>query len=327
MWRSQLDRGQLAHRAELLLAAVAADIGLTSGILTTCVVVFARPGPPHLTADATSIAAGTLVALAFGILVLRYGRSHRGAARFRRIERTATEAPAAVHERANALALATGQLPPEIVVLPDDTVNASSAGAPGSACIMITAGACELEHAQLDALLAYCFAQLASDELRAVRDASAAVSFYARLTKAMWTLIFAGFVLGELFREQGRWVALAGLGTVGVIVGAVCGLAATAAALVLSRAAGALADSDAVEQTMRPDAYADLLIAMAEDRRPTRTELSPLMWLERATTRSDLAAIAASHYSQEELEYRARRMCAIAGTTVPRHWARPGLPR
>ena len=107
-----------------------------------------------------------------------------------------------------------------------------------------------------------------------------------------------------------------------MIVAVGCGVAATAAFLVISRAAGALA-GDATAQTMRPDAYAELLVKMVEDRRETRTKLSPLMWMERATTRTDLAAIAGSVHSQEELEYRARRMCAIAGTPVPKRWTTP----
>jgi len=86
-------------------------------------------------------------------------------------------------------------------------------------------------------------------------------------------------------------------------------------------AAGALADSDAVRDTMRPDAYAELLVAMADDPRATRTKVSPLLWLERATTRDDLGAIAGSLHSQDELEQRARRMSAIAGIDLPSHWS------
>jgi len=316
-----MDRSRLAHRAELLLAAVAVNIALTAGLLTTFIVAFARAGRPRVSADAGALLAGAVVAVVFGVQVLRIARSQRSAARFRRIERGTTPVPAEVIERAGALALATGQPPPEIVVLPDDTVNASTAGAPGKAAVMITAGACALEHAQLDALLAYCLAQIASEELRVVRDASAAVSLYATLTKLVWALVIIGLGVAELFGGNGPWVALAGIGTLGVIVTVPCGVAATAAVLAISRAAGAVADSDAVAETMRPDAYAALLVAMVDDRRETRTRLSPLMWLERATTRSDLAAIAGSHHSQEELEYRARRMCAIAGTAPPEHWS------
>jgi Zn-dependent protease with chaperone function len=223
-----------------------------------------------------------------------------------------------VTEHTAALALATGQLTPVIEIVSDPTVNASTAGAPDDARILLTTGACELESVQLEALLAYCLAQIASDELRVVCDTSSAVGVYTVAIKVAWLTLVVRLVVGELI--DGPWLALAAAGTLGLIFLTPCAVLATGAVLGLSRAAGALTDSDAVRHTFRPDAYADLLIGMADDRRETDSRRTPLAWLERATTRRDLAALAGAHHSQEDIEYRARRMCAIAGILAPSHW-------
>ena len=70
-----MDRSRLAHRAELLLAAVAVNIALTAGLLTTFIVAFARAGRPRVSADAGALLAGAVVAVAFGVQVLRIARS------------------------------------------------------------------------------------------------------------------------------------------------------------------------------------------------------------------------------------------------------------
>ncbi|MCU1361634.1 MAG: hypothetical protein JWN99_2923 [Ilumatobacteraceae bacterium] len=223
--------------------------------------------------------------------------------------------PERVTEHVEALSLAFGEPPPRIDVISDQTVNASTAGSPESARILLTTGACELRPALLDALVAYCLAQITSDELRAVRDASSAVDIYTVAIKSAWAVMIIGYVVGEVL--GGPWIAVVVAATLSFIFLVPCAVAATAAVLGLSRAASALTDSDVVRHTMRPDAYAELLIGMVEDRRETDTRLSPLAWLERATTRRDLAAMASSHHSQADLEYRAQRMCAIAGLSAP----------
>ena len=313
------DRGRLARRAKLLLVAVAATVGLTAGVLAMFIVAFAQAGEAHLRVEPVSLGVGLIVGVGLAVRVVQVARSTRGAVRIRRTERRARRATPAVRNRVEVLALATGQRPPELFVLPDETVNAASAGAPGNAAIMITSGACALPPTELDALLAFCFAQLASNELRIVRDTSAAVSLYARVTQMMWALIIAGVIIGELSQAGGPWLAVTGLATIGWLVGVVGGIAATAAVLGLVRAAGALADSDAIRETMRPDAYARLLVRMLTDDRETNSTLAPLLWMEHATTRTDLAAMAGSFHSQQDLEYRTRRMCAIAGITPPTH--------
>jgi Zn-dependent protease with chaperone function len=316
-WRTQQDRGALARRAELLLAAVAASIGIAAGLLVMCVVASARDRP-RLTADVVNLLVAVAAALSFGVFVHRLGRSPRLVRRFRPSGAGGIEVPLRVTEHVAVLALATGQPSPTIDLISDQTVNASTAGSPGDASILLTTGACDLEPAQLDALLAYCLAQIASDELRVVRDASSAVEVYTVAIKVAWVLVIVGFFVGELI--EGPWLALVAAGTLGLVFLTPCAVAATGALLGLSRAAGALTDSDAVRHTFRPDAYAELLIGMVDDRRETDSRLTPLAWLERATTRRDLAALASAHHSQEDIEYRARRMCAIAGIRPPVRW-------
>jgi hypothetical protein len=60
---------------------------------------------------------------------------------------------------------------------------------------------------------------------------------------------------------------------------------------------------------------------MLTDDRETNSTLAPLLWMEHATTRTDLAAMAGSFHSQQDLEYRTRRMCAIAGIIPPAYQA------
>ena len=153
-----------------------------------------------------------------------------------------------------------------------------------------------------------------------MRDVSAVVDLYMVAIKVAWALLIVGFVVGLVFDDGGPWIALAAGSTLGLIFLTPCAAFATASVLGLSRAAGALTDSEAVRHTLRPDVYAELLIGMADDHRDTDSSLAPMAWLERATTRRDLAALAGSHHSQEELEYRAQRMCAIAGMDPPARW-------
>lgn len=193
----------MARRARLLLGAVAATVGLTAGALAMCIAAAAQGGEARLRVDAVSVGVGLVVAVGLAVRVVQVAHSTRGAVRFRRAEQRARRATKVARERAEVLALATGQPPPEVFVLPDETVNAASAGAPGNAAIIRTTGACELPPVQLDALLAFCFAQLASDELRLVRDTSAAVSLYARVTQLMWALIIAGIDHRPAFPVRG----------------------------------------------------------------------------------------------------------------------------
>jgi Zn-dependent protease with chaperone function len=312
----------LARRADLLLSAVAASIGVASGLLAMCVVASSREGRPRLTPDVVNVVVGVATTVVLGVVVRQLGRSSRPTVWFRRWHDQTFPVPPSLAARAAALALATGQPAPAIYVVDDDTVNASTAGAPGRARILITRGACGLDPEQLDALLAFALAQLADDELRLVRDVSSVVDLYTMAIKIAWALVIAGFVLAVAFQGAGPWVALAAGSTVGLVFLTPCAVFAAASALGLARAAGALTDSEAVSHTFRPDSYAELLIGMADDHRETDTRLAPMAWLERATTRRDLAALVGAHHSQEELEYRARRMCAIAGIDPPTRWAR-----
>jgi hypothetical protein len=316
-WRTQTDRTKLARRARLLLAVVVVSIGVAAALAVMLVGAARHAGHSHLKVDVTAVAAASVAAVLFSAYVGAAGQVRRRSWRRRRLARGSVAVPVAVRVHAEALALSTGQPDMDIVVIRDSTVNAATIGRPGASCLVLTTGACALEPAQLDALLAFCLAQLAGPELRVVRDALTAVALYAKLAKALWILVIAGFIVGLIAGGDGPWVVVSGLGTLGVVVAAICGAAATASALVLAHAAGALADSDAITHTLRPDAYADLLVAMIDDTRETQTKLSPLIWMERNTTRTDLAALAGSYHSQEELAYRAERMCTIAGVPHP----------
>ena len=143
---------------------------------------------------------------------------------------------------------------------------------------------------------------------------------YANLTKLMWSLVFVGYVVGELASGKGPWVEITAIGVFGIIVAFVCGTIATFAAVGLAHAADSLADSDAIACTFRPDAYAHLLVSMVKDTHTTDTDVSPLLWMERDTVRKDLVTIVGCFRGQYELETRARRMCAVAGDDAPRGW-------
>ncbi len=303
----------------MLLAAVIVTTGAAFGMVAVLVSA-AVHGPEHVRVTASAYLAAAVGAALFGGYVLVGGFAHPRSWQARRLARRAQGAPQRVSEHADALALAVGLERPQVLVIPGKSVNAATFGHGRVAHVVLTENASRLHNDRLDAILAYCMVQLADRHLHSVRDSLTAVALYANLTKMMWAMVFVGYVAGELASGEGPWVEITAIGALGILVAVSCGALAIVAALGLAHAADSLADSDAIAVTMRPDAYAHLLVAMAKDSHETDSDLSPLLWMERDTVRRDLATIISCFRGQHEIETRARRICAIAGDDAPDGW-------
>lgn len=303
----------------MLLLAVILTTGAACGMVAVLVTAGIR-GPEHVRVEGSAYVAAAIGAALFAAYVLLGGFAHPRSWQARRLARHTQAAPSRVQQHAEALALSVGLERPEVLVIRGKAVNAATFGHGRVAHIVVTENACRLHNDRLDALLAYCVVQLADRHLHSVRDSLTAVSLYANMTRAMWGLVFVGYIVGELSSGAGPWVEVTAIGALGIVVAVLCGALATLAAIGLAHAADSLADSDAIACTMRPDAYAHLLVALAEDSHETDADLSPLLWMERDTVRKDLATIIGCIRGQHEIETRARRICAIAGEDAPAGW-------
>jgi hypothetical protein len=256
----------------------------------------------------------------FTVWVFRVGYRQHHVRLGRRTISKAQPASVRVRARADELALAVGLSGFDVTVIPDDTINAATFGLGADRHIVLTRGATELPHAQLDAMLAYCMVQLADHHLSVVRDTLTAIDLYAKLTKLMWATVIVAYVAGMAVGTNGPLVTIAALGTFGVLIAVLFGTVAAVAGTGLANAAATIADSDAVRHTFQADAYAELLIAMVDDTRLTDTKMSPLLWMERDVARDSLTAVVGGFRTDRDLQTRARRMCAIAGVEVPTQW-------
>jgi hypothetical protein len=319
-WRTQQDLAVLATKARLLLLSVIGTTGAAAGTGALLLTLALRRDAGRQHAELIAGVAAAAGAALFTIYVFRVGyRQHHMRLGRRTINKT-QPASARVQARADELALAVGLSRFDVTVIPDDTINAATFGPVGDAHIVLTKGATELEHAQLDAMLAYCVVQLADHHLRVVRDTLTAVDLYAKLTKLMWATVIVAYVAGMVVGANGPLVTIAALGTFGVLIAVLCGTLAAVAGAGLANAAATIADSKAVTHTLQAEAYAELLIAMVGDTSLTDTTMSPLLWMERDVTRDSLTAVVGGFRTDREMKTRARRMCTIAGVEAPARW-------